>query len=242
MEVTRMRTLPSIVTFPDHDPDGALLRLLQLVSPALPVGAYSYSEGLEYAVEAAWITDARGLRNWLEDALCVGPVQVEAAVMCRAYRSWMAGDYGAARAWDQWLTASRETEELRLQSRDMGRALIRLLQQLDSPDEPLAALSRWDGNFAVAFGIAAAHWAIAPRAAALGYLQSWAANLISAGVKLIPLGQTDGQRLLVGIEPALAHAADEALRMGDEELASGGFGMVLASCAHETQYTRLFRS
>jgi urease accessory protein len=232
----------SIATPIDKDKDGALLRLLQLASPALPVGAYSYSEGLEYAIEAGWVTNAAELRQWLEDGLRAGSVQIEAAIMGRAYRHWMAGDYEVARAWDAWLTASRETEELRGQSRDMGRALIRLLQQLESPDEQLAALSRWDGNFAAAFGIAAARWAIAPRPATLGYLQSWAANLISAGVKLIPLGQTDGQRLLVGLEPALARATDEVLRLDDEELASSGFGMVLASCAHETQYTRLFRS
>jgi urease accessory protein len=240
--VMPMPTQTSIVTPADKDTSGALLRLLQLASPALPVGAYSYSEGLEYAVEAGWITDATGLRHWLDDGLRAGSVQIEAAIMCRAYRSWMAGDYEAAQAWDEWLTASRETEELRVQSRDMGRALIRLLQQLETPDEQLVALSRWDGNFAAAFGIAAARWAIAPRAAALGYLQSWAANLISAGIKLVPLGQTDGQRLLRELEPALGKAADQVLQIEDEELASGGFGMVLASCAHETQYTRLFRS
>lgn len=222
--------------------DCSLLRLLQLASPSLPVGAYSYSEGLEYAVEAGWVTSAAALRDWLEDGLHAGSVQIEAAVMVRAWRAWQAGDMDCARRWDEWLTASRESEELRTQSRDMGRALLRLLPRLETGDTTLAALGAWDGNFACAFGIAAAHWSITPRAAVLAYLQSWAANLISAGIKLIPLGQTAGQQLLCDLEPALTRAADEVMHLEDDELASGGFGMTLASLAHETQYTRLFRS
>jgi urease accessory protein len=222
--------------------DLALLRLLQLASPSLPVGAYSYSEGLEYAVEAGWIASDSALRDWLEDGLRAGSIQIEAVVMVRVRHAWQAGDLDGARRWDEWLTASRESEELRTQSRDMGRALLRLLPRLEPGDTRLTGLGEWDGNFACAFGIAAASWSIAPRAAALAYLQSWAANLISAGIKLIPLGQTAGQQLLHALEPALARTADKVMQLDDDKLASSGFGMTLASLAHETQYTRLFRS
>lgn len=220
----------------------ALLRLLQLASPALPVGAYSYSEGLEYAVHAGWVRDAHGLRDWLHHGLLEGAAQLEAAVLVRVYDAWRGDDLDRLRSWDDWLSATRESEELRNQSLDMGRALLRLLKDLEPPLPRVAELFTVACNFATAFGIASAHWGISRGDATTAYLQSWVANLAGAGVKLIPLGQTAGQQLLWDLQDDLTDAAQTAQQIADEDLGVSNWGLALASMAHETQYSRLFRS
>lgn len=220
----------------------ALLRLLQLASPALPVGAYSYSEGLEYAVHAGWVRNARDLRDWLGHGVLDGAAQLEAAVLVRAYDAWRADDLDRLRGWDDWLGATRESEELRNQSRDMGRALLRLLKDLEPPLPHMAELFAVPCHFATAFAIAAAHWGLSRADAVTAYLQSWVANLAGAGVKLIPLGQTAGQQLLWDLQADVSHAAHTAQCLADEELGVSNWGLALASMAHETQYSRLFRS
>jgi urease accessory protein len=219
-----------------------LTRLLQLASPSLPVGAYSYSEGLEFAVHAGWVTDAAGLRRWLRDGLLHGAGQLEAAVLARVCAAAAHGDRAAIARWDDWLTATRETEELRAQSLDMGRALLRLLADLMPPLPEAGTWRARSCNFATAFGLAAAHWGIEPSAALVAYLQTWLANLVGAGVKLIPLGQTAGQQLLWDLQAAVAEAVRLAAETPDEELGVSNWGLALASMGHETQYSRLFRS
>jgi urease accessory protein len=236
----------------------ALLRLLQLTSPALPVGAYSYSEGLEWAIDRGYITSAIQLQDWLSQDLRYGGIRIEGAVMVRVYRGIEAGDHGAVSHWNQWLSASRETEELRKQSWQMGRSLLRLLEDLELEDSELGIDSLKLGieelelgidridltpcNFAVAFGIVAHRWQIPIEEALIGYLQSWSSNLISAGIKLIPLGQTAGQQLLLNLSPVLIEASRAIPALADDELRSSNWGMTLASMGHETQYSRLFRS
>jgi urease accessory protein len=160
--------------------------------------------------------------------------------------------------WNAWATAAKETEELRLQSWQMGRTLVRLLLDLreaklsrrESPVSSVLTTTVKDlvecggnpCNFAIGFGIAAASWQIEEEAAVLGYLYSWAANLASAGVKLIPLGQTAGQQLLLDLRSQISCTAREVLQLEDDDLSSCSWGLGLASMAHETQYTRLFRS
>lgn len=220
----------------------ALLRLLQLASPALPVGAYSYSEGLEYVVHASCVNDASSLRAWIEDGLEFGAAQLEAAVLVRVYDAWRRGDLERVQHWDRWLGATRESEELRNQSLDMGRALLRLLKDLEPPLPNVDRLFAAPCHYVTAFGIAAAHWGIARENAVAAYLQNWATNLASAGVKLIPLGQTAGQQLLWDLQAALTRATQFALSVEDDNMAVSNWGMVLASMRHETQYMRLFRS
>jgi urease accessory protein len=225
--------------------DNSLLRLLQLASPTLPVGAYSYSEGLEWLVETGQICDRPSLAHWLERELQVGAARLEGAIALRSYQTMHAENFGQLCAWNEWLSAARETEELRLQSWQMGRSLLRLLLDLHpelAADLPIATLQTHGCNFAVAFAIGAVHWQIEPTSMVLAYLHSWATNLISAGVKLIPLGQTAGQQLLLALQPTLEKASQEILLLRDDELASCGWGLALASMAHETQYSRLFRS
>ncbi len=214
------------------------------------MGAYSYSDGLETLVEAGVIDNSKSLWQWLEQELSYGAIRLEAAVMVRAYRSVGSRDFEALGYWNAWLSAAKETAELRSQSWQMGGSLMRLLLDLQYPQQmatevsfkDLASAAGTPCNYAIAFGIAACHWQIDLTAAVLGYLQSWASNLIGAGVKLIPLGQTAGQQLLLELSTGLSLATQDVLAWEDERLSSCGWGLALASMAHETQYTRLFRS
>ncbi len=222
--------------------DSHFLHILQLASSALPVGAYSYSEGLETLVENGAIANQVSLRQWLEAELCYGAIRLEAAVMVRAMQAVTMGDMEALRHWNLWLSAARETQELRNSSWQMGRSLMQLLAKIQPQIQPFADAVGNPCNYAIAFGIASAHWQIDIPPAILGYLHSWATNLITAGVKLIPLGQTAGQELLLQLQPLISHAAAEIISLKDEEIACCSWGLSLASMQHETQYTRLFRS
>lgn len=219
-----------------------LLKLLQLASPALPVGAFSYSEGLETLVHYHQITQAAELHHWLTQELDHGVIALEAAVAGRVWKSVQEQDLTSSHYWNQWLSALRDTEEMRNQSWQMGRSLQRLLSDLDPAIQPLLEACGDPCNFATAFAIAAAHWSIDRRTAILGYLHSWVSNQINAGVKLIPLGQTTGQQLLLKLLPTIEQAADQALNRLDEEMVCCGWGVAIASMNHETLYSRLFRS
>lgn len=225
----------------------ALLRLLQLASPALPVGAYTYSEGLETLVQAGKLHTAQQVNHWLTQELSCGAVRLEAAVMVRSHRAMVQSDWQTLTTWNHWLSAARETAELRAQSWQMGRSLTRLVAQICPELAPPLMDAEFNQpaeswNFAVAFGLTAAHWQISELAALAGYLQSWATNLINASVKLVPLGQTIGQQLLLELTPQLETAAREILTLPDAALLSSGWGFAIASMQHETLYSRLFRS
>ncbi|MEJ1931915.1 urease accessory protein UreF [Nostoc sp. NIES-2111] len=222
--------------------DSHFLHILQLASSALPVGAYSYSEGLETLVENGAVANQATLQQWLEGELRYGAIRLEAAVMVRAMQAATIEDMEALHYWNLWLSAARETQELRNSSWQMGRSLIQLLGKIQPQIQPFADAVGNPSNYAIAFGIAAAHWQIDISAALLGYLHSWATNLITAGVKLIPLGQTAGQELLLQLQPLISHTAIEIISLKDEEIACCSWGLSLASMQHETQYTRLFRS
>lgn len=222
--------------------DSHFLSILQLASPSLPVGAYSYSEGLEMLVENSAIANQATLSHWLESQLRYGAIRVDAAVMLRAIQSVKMGDFEALSRWNLWLSAARETEELRISNWQMGRSLVQLLGKLDTQITPLVNTVGNPCNYAIAFGLASAHWEINIQAALLGYLHSWASNLITAGVKLIPLGQTAGQEILLDLQELFSTAAMEILALSDDDLACCSWGLSLASMQHETQYTRLFRS
>lgn len=220
----------------------ALLSLLQLASPTLPVGAYSYSEGLENLVETGIIKDIVTLEHWLTQELTHGVARLETAVMLRAYQSFVQGDFAKLNYWNQWLTATKETEELREQSWQMGNSLMLLLGELLPETKKLGIDHQESWNYAIAFGITAAAWEISSPMTTTAYLQSWVTNLIGAGIKLIPLGQTAGQKLLWSIRPQISLATQIILNLSDEELATCGWGLAIASMAHTHQYSRLFRS
>lgn len=218
------------------------LAILQLASPALPVGAYGYSEGLEMLVENGTITNADNLKFWLKSELIYGSIRLDAGVIVRAFHAVKTDDIEALKRWNLWLSAARDTEELRAASWQMGRSLMQLLGKLEPEILPLVHAVGYPSNYAIAFAIACAHWDINIQVCLLAYLHSWANNLITAGIKLIPLGQTAGQELLLGLQPLLTTTVEEILIMDDDDLGCCNWGLSLASMQHEIQYTRLFRS
>ena len=239
----------------------ALLRLLQLTSPALPVGAYSYSEGLETLVEQGIMTTATALGKWLEQELSYGLVVRDGVAVGLAFRSATQAGLGpgdstpdlelrvayqalnAITQLNDHLSALRDSDETRQQSWTMGRALVRMATQLHPDLKPWFKAVGTPCNFAVAFALVAAQWEIDERAAVLGYLHSWAANLVTSAIKLIPLGQTVGQQLLLELYPALEKAGDRCLAAQDlDSLSLSSWGTSLATMQHEALYTRLFRS
>ena len=219
--------------------DLALLRLLQLCSGSLPIGGFSYSQGLEWAVAAGWVRDAASLGDWLADLAATNLAGVEIPVLARLHAAVIARDVEATRYWCQWLLATRETSELRDEERHRGRALASLLVELEVP-----LAKDWRPTLATCqsagFALAAAGWDIPLPRAALGLAWAWLENLVLAGVKLVPLGQTAGQRLLRDLGPVLVEAVQRGLSLSDEEL--GASALAIASSQHQTQYCRLFRS
>jgi len=222
-----------------REPDIALARLLQLASPALPVGAYSYSQGLEAAVEAGIVRDAASARRWIEDVLELSVARMEAPVFLRLCQAWCAGDAAAAAHWNALFLASRESAELRAESVQMGYSLVRLLGELDAGGGPDAGE---EVSFPAAFTHAVARWNIEPGAALVAYLWAWAENQVMAAVKAVPLGQTDGQKMLLALGGRLPDMAARAAALDDEGLGNYAPGLALLSARHETQYSRLFRS
>jgi urease accessory protein len=222
----------------------ALYRLLAWLSPSYPVGAFSYSSGIEWAVEAGDIKDAESLRGWLSVMLTEGGGFCDAVLFAHAYRAAVAADDKALRAVAELAAALAPSKERHLETTAQGNAFI----AATAAAWPCDALDRlkkiWDGPVAypVAVAAAAAGHGIALDAALAGFLQAIAANWVSAGVRLIPLGQTDGQRTLAALEADVAATAQRALSTPLDEIGSATFRADLASARHETQYTRLFRS
>ncbi|PSN09939.1 urease accessory protein UreF [filamentous cyanobacterium CCT1] len=230
----------------------ALLRLLQLTSPALPVGAYSYSEGLETLVEQDTVTTAPALTHWLEQELAYGLVAIDAAAVGLVHQAATQAEWGRRDSeptaapfalLNHQLSALRDSEETRQQSWAMGRALVRMATHLHPHLKPWFNAAGNPCNFAIAFALLATHWEIEPQPVVLGYLHNWAANLITSAVKLIPLGQTVGQQILLELYPALEEACDRAIATPSlDDLYLSSWGTSLATMQHEALYTRLFRS
>lgn len=223
---------------------GKLLTLLQLSSPALPIGAYSYSEGVETLATTGTIATRADLLHWLEQELYAGSIRLETAILRWAYMTTAEPGNDQIERWNQWLSALRETEEMRSQSWQMGRSLLRLFADLE-PElvQQFPAFTRRGGcNFAIAYGLVAQAWQIPVAAAAIAFLHSWAANLISAAVRAVPLGQTEGQRLLQQLTEPIQTAHAEIAQMDESDLMACNWGISLASMQHEALYSRLFRS
>ena len=222
----------------------ALYRLMAWLSPAYPVGAFSYSSGLEWSVEAGDETDAASLERWIIVLLRDGGCFCDGVFLVHAHQLGTSENDTALRAVAELAAAFSPSKERFLETTAQGRAFI----EATTAAWPCAALTRlnatWDGPVAypVAVGVAAAGHRVAIEPALAAYLQATAANLVSAGVRLIPLGQTDGLRVMAALEPVIAAAAACALITGLDDLGSAAFRADLASAHHETQYTRLFRS
>jgi urease accessory protein len=228
-------------------PPLALLRLQSWLSPAFPTGAYSYSHGLEWAVEAGYIDDRKSLVDWLDTDLCYGSGRNEAIFFYQAWRCAMKHDRAKLFEIAELAAAFRGTSEFALESSQQAAACLTTLRQV-WPDSLLDWLSetlrqhRIQPALAVVLGVRSAAQAIPASIALPAYVQSYIANLVTAGVRLVPLGQTDGQLAIAELEQAILAASVEAERATVDDLGSAAFMVDLASMEHETQYTRLFRS
>jgi len=223
---------------------GSAWALLRLASPQLPIGGYSYSQGLEMAVENGWVNDSDSARRWLEDQLLLNLARFEAPLLLA---------HCEAAAQDNWPRllqlaaehrASRETRELQLESRQMGYSLTQLLDGLPELDQPardcLAAAD--EPGLALAWALAARAWRITPADAVAAWLWGWLENQLAVLMKTLPLGQQAAQRLTSQLVPVLSQAQRDASELPEAAWGSAPFGLVLTSMAHERQYSRLFRS
>lgn len=211
-------------------------RLWQLLSPTLPVGAFSYSQGLEQVVATGVVACEDDANDWFAGTLRHGVAKADLPVLLRVLRAWAARDAADVEQWSRRLIALRETSELRAGDVAMGAALGRLLASLGI-DVPRCELP-----FAGAFGVAAAYWNVPERDACRGYAWSWCESQVAAAVKLVPLGHTAGQRLLIDLGDRIDAAVDDAFEVADDDIGFGMPGAAIASALHEIQYTRLFRS
>jgi urease accessory protein len=219
----------------------SLVRLMQLSSNALPIGSFTYSQGLEWAVECGWITTEHALQTWLTDLVKTNVQHLEIPVLVRMVDACSNSDLGALQYWSDHLTAHRETSELRLEEHNRGRAMARLLIDLD-----LNLTEEWSAVVAktqtAGYAFAVDQWHIPLEQAAYGFAWSWLENLVLSGIKLIPLGQVSGQRILMEMADILATSVEHALTVEDEQIGSSAPALAYVSAKHETQYTRLFRS
>jgi len=214
---------------------------MQLVSPALPVGAYAYSQGMEYAVHAGWLHDEASVDNWVLGLMRQLLSRVDVPVFARLYRAWLADDQEALWYWSSYLRACRESRELQEEDRQLGRALARLLRDLGI-EEAAAWIAHPAAGFAVPFALAAVRWHVPLQAAAQGYLWSWVENQVAAAIKLVPLGQTAGQRILSRACAAIPDAVSQGLDLEDAQIGFVAQSLAISSALHEHQYSRLFRS
>lgn len=216
--------------------------LLQLSSPSLPVGAYSYSQGLEWAVEQGAVRDEATASAWIESALAGSLARLEAPTMVLALEAAKAGDTAAIAKIDERFLRSRETSELLRETLQMGFSLRAVIRDLEPRTAELLE-SRQELSYPAAWGAIAAAWGIPAIEAAAAYLWSWSEGQVLAAVKAVPLGQASGQRMFRRLQEPVRTAAQESLRRaGSGRLSSWMPGLAIASARHETQYTRLFRS
>ena len=222
----------------------ALVRLLQLASPALPVGAYSYSQGLESAVEAGIVKTAADAKTWISDLLHFNVATMETPLGVRLYRAWRDDDHDRASYWNSYALASRETMELRAESAQMGYSLTRLLVDGNFCDvTKLASLTQLESkSFPAAFSFAAVQFGLSEREFVSAYLWSWLENQVIAAVKLVPLGQVAGQKLMFELGEKIPQLVEQVLELSDDDLCNYTPGLAILSGQHETQYSRLFRS
>lgn len=221
--------------------DVNLIRLMQLCSSVLPVGGFTYSQGLEWVVECQWVKTEDDLRHWLADIITTNLQFLEIPMLLRMSQACHDKDEPSLARWSDILLAHRETSELRMEEGNRGRAMASLLVglEMDSAKQWRVTLAKTQ---TAGFSLAVTKWDIPLNFAAQGFAWAWLENIVISGVKLIPLGQLSGQRILQDLAPVLVKAVDKGLLVADEDIGSSSPALAYVSARHETQYTRLFRS
>ena len=227
-------------------PAASFLQLMWLASPALPVGGFSYSEGLESAIENAGLASETAVGDWLLDQLHITQARGDMALIAKAAGAWRRADWAHVRELNDWVLHTRETSELRLQTEQMGRSMTDWLRnQHQGDEETLAAirhLAALPPTYPVAFALAASTTQAPVRDVLLAYSFGWAENMVQAALKSMQLGQSAGQRILAKLADAIPAAADHAIGLMDSERQAFSPMLAILSAQHEVQYSRLFRS
>ncbi len=225
-------------------PAASLLQLMMLASPALPVGGFSYSEGLEaWVEEQAGEANEAGAADWLRDQLHLTQSRGDLAVLAKALPAWRRGDWARADELNDWVLQTRETSELRMQTEQMGRSLLDWLRiHPATPADALQAAVAMRATYPVAFALAAGTTQASVRECLLAYAFGWAENMMQAAIKSVPLGQSAGQRILASLADEIPAAVDHAMGLQDSERQAFSPMLAILSARHESQYSRLFRS
>ena len=236
---------PAVEPLPADDalPAASLLQLIWLASPALPVGGFSYSEGLETAVDRAGVATESIAADWLADQLHLTLARGDLAVIAQAIPAWRNDDLPRLRQLNDWVLQTRETSEFRLQAEQMGRSLLDWLRNhAGASASHIAACARMQPTYPVAFALAASPTAASVRDCLLAYAFGWAENMMQAALKSVPLGQSAGQRILARLARDIPAAVESALQLPDDERQAFSPMLAILSAQHEIQYSRLFRS
>ncbi len=227
-----------------NQPHPALNRLLQLTSPMLPVGAYSYSQGLEWAIDAGTVHDLSSAQTWIGQVLRHNLASFDLPILVRLYQAWEMQDSKLVADWNAFYLAGRDTSESLAETRQMGYSLVKLLNDL--PMISSALLTQLNAletpSFPAAYVGIAAEWGIVQADMLQGYAWGWLENQASAAMKAVPLGQVAGQTILLTLADELPALTRQAQAMADDEISNFNPLLSLAGCLHETQYSRLFRS
>jgi len=242
---THIRTADSPAADASASATPQLLRLLHLASPALPIGAFHFSQGLEYAVECGWVKDEATALDWIDGLASASLGTLDLPVLGRLHAAWRQDATQDVLRWNAFLIASRETEELRAEDRHLGSALLRVLIELELSTEifPLNAANTPPGvSHATAFAFACARWNVEPEACSMTYAWAWVENQVLAAVKLVPLGQSAAQRMLHALCARIPLLVERALKLADSDIGISAALSAVASGRHETQYSRLFKS
>lgn len=227
-------------------PAASLLQLIWLASPALPVGGFSYSEGLEVAVERAGVTTEAATAAWLLEQLNLTQARGDMSVVHAALQAWRAHDHARVRRLNAWVLHTRESSEMRLQTEQMGKSLGDWLRNQHASDatalQDITALAALPPTYPVAFALAAATTQARAEDVLLAYTFGWAENMVQAAIKSVPLGQNAGQRILAQLAAAIPGAVAHAMQLPDDDRQAFSPMLAILSAQHETQYSRLFRS
>ena len=220
-----------------------LLQLIWLASPALPVGGFSYSEGLEAAIDHGLVLNEADCTRWLLDQLLLTQARGDMAAIAQAMPAWQTLDTARLQVLNNWVLATRESREMRLQTEQMGRSLLDWLRNLQQASpQALHCLAGLPPTYPLAYALALSITQAPPEQALQAYAFGWAENMTQAALKAVPLGQSSGQRMLAALARAIPEAVQTALSLGDDRRQAFSPMLAILSSRHETQYSRLFRS
>ena len=234
-------TIDAGTTAPSSTP--ALIQLIWLASPALPIGGFSYSEGLEAAIDHGWVHDEHSATEWLIDQLHLTQSRGDMAVLGQMIAAWQVQDHARLEVLSQWVHATRESAELRLQSEQMGRSMLEWLRNQEALDAgTIAMCNRWVPTYPLMLALALSRTGATHEQCLQAYAFGWAENMVQAAIKAVPLGQNSGQRILTQLAQHIASAVAHALQVSDDTRQAFSPMLAILSAQHETQYSRLFRS